>query len=147
MCSPWRCTNRKYVCTRRPLKVMKEFPSPKYFQIIWNQYQIRSAMVQNYVTLTHVNTNISNAKQKTQRHDLLLNFIHLLSLPCILNCSHLHKFSSGFTFEVLIIFTHRKGCDRMTLSATQGKLWSYLISATNKSKWRGEKKVILISIQ
>lgn len=78
-------------------------------------------------------------QRKKQRHDLLLHFIHLLSLPCILNCSRLDKLSSGFTSEVLIILIHRKGCDRITLSAKQGRWWPYLVSVTASLSGGGRK--------
>lgn len=80
-CSPWRCTNRKYVCIKRHLKVIKAFPSPKYFQIIWNWYQVRSTIFQSNVILTHVNPNISNAKQKNR--DMICSYISFIFCPCL----------------------------------------------------------------
>lgn len=62
MSSPWTYTNRKYMCTSFSLKVIKEFPSLKYFQISIKLAQLY--FKKKNVTLTYVNPNISNAKQK-----------------------------------------------------------------------------------
>lgn len=55
----------------------------------------------------------------------------------------LKKLSSGFTFEVLIILICRKGCDRICLSAKQGRWCPQPLRAMcfyNKSKWKKKKK-------
>lgn len=75
-------------------------------------------MLQGKDTLTDTKPNTSNAKQKIQRDDLSLQFIHLLSLPHILSSSQC--LSSGLTLEALITLTCRKWCDRTKLSAKQG---------------------------
>lgn len=55
----------------------------------------------------------------------------------------LKKLSSGFTFEVLIILICGKGCDRICVSAKQGRWCPQPLRAMcfyNKSKWKKKEK-------